>query len=269
MAIDPATGKEAVVEEKQEDKTLLTGSEEPKSPEQIEADRVKAEQDKTALEAENKRILETEDAQLSAEDIAKKPALVKAVEEKRLLETPKEQLSAEDQVKQAALLKAQEDAKKALAIKGAPEKYEPFKLPVDVVVNQPILDEFHTLAKELDLSQEKAQKLVDLQLKHVDSFAQTMQDEFQKIKDGWKADTKKALGTNLQADLVTAGRAIEKLGTAELRQMLNQTGVGNHPELVKFFIAVGKLVSEDTVVDGKPKTAIKSDAELFYGDSMK
>ncbi len=270
MAIDPTTGVEAVVPEvKEEDKTLLTGSEEPESAEQIAADNAKVEQDKQTAEAENKRILETEDAQLSAEDLAKKPALVKAVEDKRLLETPKEQLSAEDQVKQAALLKAQEDAKKVKATEGAPEKYEPFKLPADVTVNQPILDEFHNLAKELNLSQEKAQKLVDLQLKHVETFAQTMQDEFQKIKDGWKADTKKALGTNLQPSLVTAGRAIEKLGTPELRQMLNQTGVGNHPELVKFFVEVGKLVSEDKVVDGKNKSVIKSDAELFYGNSMK
>ncbi len=278
MAIGP-DGKEIVVDAgasatvvKEEDKSLLDGGatgDEPKTAEQIEAEKVEAEQVKTALEADTKRILETEDVNLSAEDLAKKPALVKAAEEKRLLDTPKDQLSAEDQVKQAALLKAQDDAKKALAAKGAPEKYEDFKIPAEAIVNQPVLDEFKATAKELNLSQEGAQKLVDLQLKHMEALTKQMQDTFQQIKKDWKDDTIKTLGATAKTDLVKAGRAIEKLGTPELRAMLNETGVGNRKELVKFFVEVGKLVSEDVPVDGKNRTTQKSDAELFYGDTMK
>jgi len=273
MAIDPATGLEAVVAPADnKDATLLDGAklgDEPKTAEQLAEEKATADAVKVAAEAENKRILESEDANLSAEDLAKKPALVKAAEDKRLLDTPKDQLSAEDQVKQAALLKAQEDAKKAVQAKGAPEKYEDFKFPVGSVINQPILEEFQGLAKELDLNQEKAQRLIDLQIKHVDSFAQTMQETFQKIKDDWKAETIKELKGEAKTSLVIAGRAIEKLGTPGLRKMLNETGVGNHPELVKFFIEAGKLVSEDKVIDGKNKTAQKTDAQLFYGDTMK
>lgn len=273
MALD-AEGKEiSAGGADNKDETLL-GSEKPegaggiKTAEEIAAEKATADAAKVAAEAENKRILETEDANLSAEDLAKKPALVKAAEDKRLLNTPKDQLSAEDQVKQAALLKAQEDAKKAAQAKGAPEKYEDFKIPVGIEVNQPVLDEFKATAKELNLTQEGAQKLIDLQVKHMESFAGRMQETFQKIKDDWKADTIKELGANAKESLVSAGKAIEKLGTPELRKMLNETGVGNHKELVRFFIEVGKLVSEDKPVDGKNRTAAKSDAELFYGNTM-
>lgn len=273
MAIDPATGLEAVVAPADnKDATLLDGAPvegEQKTPEQLAEEKATADAAKVAAEAENKRILDTEDANLSAEDLAKKPALVKAAEDKRLLETPKDQLSAEDQVKQAALLKAQEDEKKAKEAKGAPEKYEDFKVPEGAIVNQPVLDEFKATAKELNLTQAGAQKLIDLQVKHMDSLVQSMQQSFQQIKDDWKADTIKTLGASAKTDLVSAGKAIEKLGTPELRKMLNETGVGNHKELVKFFVEVGKLVSEDKPVDGKNRVAAKSDAELFYGDTMK
>lgn len=276
MAVD-GEGKEIVgdgtkgAEEVVEDKSLLDGGggEKVKTPEEIAAEQATADAAKVAAEAETKRILDTEDANLSAEDLAKKPELVKAAEEKRLLDTPKDQLSAEDQVKQAALLKAQEDAKKAKEAKGAPEKYEDFKLPDGAIVDQPLLEEFKTTAKELNLTQEKAQKLVDLELKVMDAYGKQMAGEFVKIKNQWKQDTRDVLGATLKADLLIASKAIEKLGTPELRKMLNETGVGNRKELVKFFVEVGKLVREDPVIDGSNKTGQKSDAELFYGDSMK
>ena len=273
MAIDPATGLEAVVAPvDNKDASLLDGGkigDEPKTPEQLAEEKATADAAQLAVETENKRILDTEDANLTPEDLAKKPGLVKAAEDKRLLDTPKDQLSAEDQVKQAALLKAQEDAKKEKESKGAPEKYEDFKVPEGAIVNQPVLDEFKATAKELNLTQAGAQKLIDLQVKHMDSLVQSMQQSFQQIKNDWKADTIKTLGATAKTDLVSAGRAIEKLGTPELRKMLNETGVGNHKELVKFFVEVGKLVSEDKPVDGKNRVVAKSDAELFYGDTMK
>jgi hypothetical protein len=111
MAIDPATGLEAVVVPvDNKDASLLDGGklgDEPKTPEQLAEEKATADAAQLAVETENKRILDTEDANLTPEDLAKKPALVKAAEDKRLLDTPKDQLSAEDQVKQAALLKAQ------------------------------------------------------------------------------------------------------------------------------------------------------------------
>jgi len=256
-----------------EEKSLLdggdveAGKEKPatQTPEEIAA----AKQAKEAQETENKRILETEDANLSAEDLAKKPALVKAKEEKRLLETPEADLSAEDKTARAALIKARDDAAKAAQAKGAPEKYSDFTVPEGVEVNQPMLEEFKTTAKELNLTQEAAQKLIDLQVKHVQGISEGLLKTFNETLTTWKKETVQELGADYKKELVYAGKAIDKFGTPELRVLLNQTGVGNHKELVKFFVKIGKAVSEDTFVDGKNRTGKKSDAELFYGDSMK
>ncbi|MEC7472463.1 MAG: hypothetical protein VX946_03765 [Pseudomonadota bacterium] len=45
-------------------------------------------------------------------------------------------------------------------------------------------------------------------------------------------------------------KAIEKFGSPELRQVLNDSGLGNHPELVKFCHRIGKAISDDSLVLG-------------------
>ena len=280
--VQDASGKEVVEDAlpPAEEENLLGGAKADETPDPdqeskdaeakatAEAAKVKEQEAQAAIETENKRILETEDAQLTAEELAKKPALVKAAEEKRLLETPDDKLTAEEKTLKAALVKAKEDATKDKEGK-APEKYEDFKLPEGVqIFDAPLLEEAKVAFKELNLSQSKAQRLIDLQVKAAESLNKMNVEGFIKVKNEWKAETQKLLGASWKADRVTAGKAIEILGTPELRKMLIDTGVGNHPELVKFFIEAGKLVSEDTLVNGKRKTLPKSDGELFYGNTM-
>jgi hypothetical protein len=252
-----------------EDKSLLDGGDVTTTPMQTPEEIAAAKQAKEAQEAEDKRILEAKDEDLSAEDKEKKTTLVKAKEEKRLLEAKDEDLSAEDKTKKAALIKARDDAAKAAQAKGAPEKYADFKVPEGIEVNQPMLEEFKTVAKKHNLTQEAAQELIDLQVKHVQGISEGLLSTFNQIKTEWMKEAIQELGADYKKELVYAGKAIDKFGTPELRTILNQTGIGNHKELVKFFVKIGKAVSEDKFVDGKQKTGQKSDAELFYGDSMK
>lgn len=148
---------------------------------------------------------------------------------------------------------------------GAPEKYADFKLPEGLTLNKAALEKFSGTAKELGLSQEQAQKLVDLQAEIVKGDSDSTLAEFEKTTQAWKDDTKKALGANYEESLGVAAKAIERFGTPQLRQLLDDTRVGNHPELVQFFVKVGKAISEDTFSgEGKPKGQPKSDGELFY-----
>ncbi|RJO64170.1 MAG: hypothetical protein C4540_04630 [Candidatus Omnitrophota bacterium] len=219
---------------------------------------------KQTQEAEEKRLLEAKDEDLSAEDKEKKSGIVKTKEEKRLLEAKDEDLSAEDKVKKTALIKAQDDAKKAAQEKGAPETYAEFKLPDGIEINQLMLDEFKTVAKEANLSQEAAQKLVDLQVKYTQQISDGLLKNFNETVTAWKKETVQELGADYKKELVHAGRAIEQFGTPELRVLLKQTGVANHKEMVRFFIKVGKAIGEDTFVHGVDRSGKKTDADLFY-----
>jgi hypothetical protein len=263
MAIDPNV---IPVAEVLPEKSLIDGGEVEagksvaQTPEEIAAA-------KQVQETEEKRILEADPATLNDTDKTKRVDLEKGREEKRLLDTPKEQLSAEDQVKQAELIKAKEATDKAK--KGAPEAYTDFKFPEGVEVNQPMLEDFKSTAKKHNLTQEAAQELIDLQAKHMQGVSEKLQKDFNEIIATWRKEAVQELGPDYKKEVVYAGRAIDKFGTPELRQLLNQTGVGNHKELVRFFVKVGKTISEDEFVDGKQKTGQKSDAQLFYGDTMK
>lgn len=117
---------------------------------------------------------------------------------------------------------------------------------------------FNNVAKELDLSQEAAQKLVNFQ-------AQAILRERTAWAEASKADPEFG-GDKLQENMAVAKKAIETFGTPGLTEMLNKTGLGNHPEVVRAFYRAGKAISDDTVVIGRQAPA-QDDAKRFYPQS--
>jgi len=57
-------------------------------------------------------------------------------------------------------------------------------------------------------------------------------------------------GAQLKDNLVIANKALGQFGTPELVSLLKETGLGNHPEIVRAFYRAGKAISEDTFVKG-------------------
>ena len=76
-------------------------------------------------------------------------------------------------------------------------------------------------------------------------------------------------GTALQQNLATAKKAFDAYGNPELKTLLNESALGNHPEVLRFFYRVGKAMSEDTPMRGagNDKTKPKSAADVLYGDN--
>lgn len=149
---------------------------------------------------------------------------------------------------------------------GAPEKYE-FKGGEGVELDTEALKDFEPVARELNLTNEQAQKLVDAYPKILAGVQQRQAEAWQKQTEGWaetvKAD-KEIGGDKLTANLSAAQRALDQFGTPELKEYLNATGLGNHPDLVKTFVKIGKAMSEDGMVDGSNQGQ-RSAAEVLYG----
>lgn len=149
---------------------------------------------------------------------------------------------------------------------GAPEKYE-FQAGEGVELDAEALKDFEPVARELNLTNEQAQKLVDAYPKILAGVQQRQTEAWQAQTEQWAADVKadkEVGGDKLTANLSAAQRALDQFGTPELREYLNGTGLGNHPELVKAFIKVGKAMSEDGMVTGK-ESGQRSAAEVLYG----
>ena len=129
---------------------------------------------------------------------------------------------------------------------GAPEKYD-FAMPEGVELDGPAADEFSAIAKELKLSQADAQRVADVAIKMQQQQAETHATTVKGWADQCKSD-KEFGGDNLEQNLSTARKAIDTFGSPELKALLNSSGLGNHPELVRFAFNAGKAVSEDTFV---------------------
>lgn len=138
---------------------------------------------------------------------------------------------------------------------GAPEKYE-FKLPEGVQMDGKGIGAFSEVAKELNLTQDAAQKVLDkmgpvIAGRHAEALTQA--------KAQWveAAQTDKEYGGDkLSENLAVAKKALDTFGSPELRTLLNESGLGNHPEIIRAFFKAGKAISMDKFVPaggGSPK----------------
>ncbi len=154
---------------------------------------------------------------------------------------------------------------------GAPEAYE-FKAPEGREYDADFLTTFAEVAKELDLPQDKAQVVLD---KLSEKAQERQSAKLEEAKAQWLADSKKDTefgGDKLEENLGIAKKALDAFGSDLLKAMLNDSGLGNHPELIRFFFKVGKAISEDTFMGGhregkgQPKT-FNDIAALLYGNT--
>lgn len=147
---------------------------------------------------------------------------------------------------------------------GAPEKYE-FKAPENTVLDDKVLSAYSDVAKELNLPQEAAQKVLD---KVAPIMAAQQAEAIKQLNTEWltavKAD-KEFGGDKVEANIAVARKAIDAFGTPELKALLNQTGLGNNPELIRAFYRAGKAISEDRFVSGgAASTGSKNLASALY-----
>jgi hypothetical protein len=148
--------------------------------------------------------------------------------------------------------------------KGAPESYEPFKAPDGWEIDQALLADFAPTLKELNLTQEQAQKVIDFAPKLVEQTAvatttKVLGELGMADRGDWvgkvKAD-KEFGGDKLAENLAIAKKAMDAFASPELRDLLIKSGMGNHPEMVRAFYRAGKAISADNyVAGGKTRTS--------------
>lgn len=176
---------------------------------------------------------------------------------------PADDKSSEDGGKPPEGEKKQDEKKP----EGAPEKYE-FAAPEGSELDKEALSQFEPIARELNLNQEQAQKLVDLYGKEVMPKLIAQQAEsWQKQTAEWAVaakDDKEIGGDKFPANLEKAKQAMDKFANPELRTYLEESGLGNHPELIRLMVNVGRAMSEDSLVTSNEKGQ-RSAAEVMYG----
>jgi hypothetical protein len=151
-----------------------------------------------------------------------------------------------------------------------PAAYEPFKLPEGIAVDPDSLGAATELFRAASLDQEQAQKFIDLAVSREQAAAQKGAQAFVDLQNKWVSEIRADPdigGVRLAASLASASRAIDRLAVPGLREALNLTGAGNHPAVVKAFVRLGRMISEDRFLPGKDAepAAPRSPAEVIYG----
>lgn len=168
---------------------------------------------------------------------------------------------------QAETTEAETSEAETEKVEGAPEEYADFTMPEGIELDTELTDQFKATAKELNLTQDQAQKVIELGA----AMRQRDAEAIVALREDWITQTKsdpEIGGDKLDATLATAKRAVSAYGSQQFIDLLNQSGLGNHPEVVRFMANVGKTVAEDNkvVTNGNPNpTGHQSLAGRLFG----
>lgn len=171
-----------------------------------------------------------------------------------------------------------EDKKSEDAPKGAPEKYEDFKIPEGMVVVPEMMEKTRKVFKDLNLSQEQAQALIDLNVENARAVAQAGEQmaysKFEETRNSWvkliQNDPEVGRGKfdESQAHVAKARKFFGGKDESALIEALDVTGAGDNPAIYKFLVAVGRSIKNDTFVDpsesGKGEDKRSAEA-IMYG----
>ena len=131
----------------------------------------------------------------------------------------------------------------------APEKYE-LKAPEGMEIDSKLLEAVSPIFKKGGLTQEVAQELADVYASHAKAAEEAKTQAHNATVESWKQETIKALGADHAEQLAFAAKTRDRFLSKETNELLETTGLGNHPKIVSDFIKLGKSISEGRLVDG-------------------
>ena len=169
--------------------------------------------------------------------------------------------------------------------------YEPFNIPEGFVMDEAHTSDISAFAKEFGLDQAQAQKMVDKHFdivsKNNDSIMEAKESTLKEWASQAMAD-KEFGGSNLSDNMAGARKAMNSFsqpavdanGKAILHQegslkgqqmsevevLMNESGWGNHPAMIRVFHRINQAMSEDSFVQGdmKPREQKKTAAQTMY-----
>lgn len=226
------------------------------------ADETEQQTDTTAAETSSETTTEAADA-TSTETGAE-------TGDKSLMGGATAELKAEDKTK--------ETTEEAEAVtEGPPEKYE-LVAPEGFEITADLSAEVDPIFRELGLTNEQANKLMPAAASFATKLQASQLAAHEAMGADWakKAQADKEIGGKNWAQTESlVARALDMFGApadSDFRKLLDDTKLGNHPEMIRMFRKIGEAISEDgEFVRSDAGAAIKPDrlASLYPDDVPK
>lgn len=149
------------------------------------------------------------------------------------------------------------------------EDYD-LKLPEESHLSDADKERIAEYAKKQGLSKEAAQQLIDDENSARAEFVDSFQEKHKEIVSGWVEqikEDKELGGEKFKESVEFARRAVDRFGNEELKDALERSGYGNHPELARFCARIGRAMGNDqTVFAGDKGSSERSMEDIFYGN---
>lgn len=131
-----------------------------------------------------------------------------------------------------------------------PEKYD-FKDAGEISIDDAVKNEFSEVARDLGLSQEKAQGVLD---RMAPAIQKAQQAQLAALSGQWEQQSRidsEFGGDKFMENMAVAKKALDTFGSPELKEILNKAGLGNHPEIIRAFYRAGQAISGDRIISGR------------------
>lgn len=133
-----------------------------------------------------------------------------------------------------------------------PEGYE-VPLPEGMELDEEGLAAFNELGKKLEITQEQVNELApffaERMQKQAESVVDSITTQAEKQSQTWREDSLAADDIG-ESGVKVAADAIKAFGSDSLKAWMDETGVGNHPELIRAFMRAGSAIAQDTLETG-------------------
>lgn len=148
---------------------------------------------------------------------------------------------------------------------GAPEGDYEFQAPEGTELDQGLVKDFGEVARELNLSQDAAQKLV---AKMSPSLERMQAEKIEHLRAEWAAASRNDAefgGDQFDTNMKGVNRAYSQFTTPELREIFARTGLDSHPEMIRMFHRLAKQTRDPRYVRGAGSTETDAgDLRKFY-----
>lgn len=168
----------------------------------------------------------------------------------------------------------------------APETYDfkSIELPEGIQFDNELASKFEPVARELNLTQEDANKLVNMLVEHQKEQLGNQKEIIAQFKKQELEATKIEYQRLLETDNEISGKGKEQydaylnladkgysaFASDELQSVISQYGLDYHPAVIKHFYRLGKMCGQDNIQNPQtPAGEKQSAAEILYGNSEK
>jgi hypothetical protein len=133
-----------------------------------------------------------------------------------------------------------------------PIKWDEMVLPEDFDRTDPSYTGFQQLADAAQINKEQAAKFVEMGTKlRNDTIAQETA-RVETIKGEWltaSKNDKEYGGDKFDENMSVVKLAYDEMATPELKQLMDKTGMGNHPDMIRAFYRMGMMMTQDSHVN--------------------